>query len=59
MSRERGDDMSDSLNEIIFYLGYIKGKLSVIPYKDKKVIEKLNEAYEEILKLQIGADKIG
>lgn len=51
--------MSDSLNEIIFYLGYIKGKLSVSPYKDKKVLEKINEAYEEILKLQIGADKIG
>lgn len=51
----------DSLNEIIFCLGYIKGKLNVSIYKERveKVIEKIDEIYEDIKTIQSGADKNG
>ena len=53
--------MSDNLNEIIFYLGYIKGKLNVSTYKERveKVIEKIDEIYEDIKTIQSGVDRNG
>lgn len=56
--------MSDNLNEIIFYLGYIKGKLKISTYKEKvekveKVIEKIDEIYEDIKTIQSGGEKNG